>query len=307
MDSDNGEFIMNGQADGSVRIIDDYDAFCADPNARKPKEYRMSLFPTNQRIVAYATRGGWKKDIYAYIPIRHLREITFTRGHEGKHDYCVTEFISHEKSDAPSIIFKMETDGHPDDLKQYMLTLLGISKLSGVAIDDYTSEDYEDPGNEQQNGKSKKDKKKEKKQRKAERKSKRNQRETDDFDEDVDDGVAEQRYPDQEYNWDGSSRQMSDGYQQRQPQRQQQQRRQPAPQQDPRLQQRRQAPQQRPQDPARASRQQQLNRQGQRTQQRRQAPQQNQRAQQQRRQAPTSRPQMTPRDGYGEDSRRRSQ
>ena len=129
---------MNGQADGSVRVVDDYESFRSDPDAKKPKEYKMSLFPTNRRIVAYAARGGFLKDQFVYIPVNAIRDITFNRGSDGKHEYCVTEFIAHRQSGYPSIVFKMDTTGHPSDLEQFMLVLLGFANLAGKKIIDYT-------------------------------------------------------------------------------------------------------------------------------------------------------------------------
>lgn len=138
LDEKKGEQIINGSADGRVSIIPRYHQYYADPNAPKPREYKMSMFPTNKRIVVYQTRSWPKCDQYAQLPLTEIDEISFLVVRENKKLICVTIFIAADDSRYPSIIFKMDCTGHPEDLDQYKIVLSGIAKLASVPIDDYT-------------------------------------------------------------------------------------------------------------------------------------------------------------------------
>lgn len=139
LDSHKGEQIVNGSVDGEAHIIHDYKKYYSDPNAKKPHEYHMTLFPTNQRIVVYQAKTFPRRDIWAQLPFAEIDEITFLKVKEKRRLVCVTEFISADDSRYPSIIFKMDCTGHPDDLDQYMIVLSSIAKLAGVRISDYTA------------------------------------------------------------------------------------------------------------------------------------------------------------------------
>lgn len=139
LDAHKGEQIVNGSVDGMAHVIHDYHAYYANENAPTPKEYHMTLFPTNQRVVVYQAKTYPRRDVWAQIPLAEIEEITFLKVNEKRRLVCVTEFISADDSRYPSIIFKMDCTGHPDDLAQYMVILDGIAKLAGVKISDYTA------------------------------------------------------------------------------------------------------------------------------------------------------------------------
>lgn len=104
----------------------------------------MTLFPTNKRIVVYQAHGFMRRDRFAQLPLTEIDEITFTKVKEKKRLICVTEFIAPDDSRYPSIVFKMDCTGHPDDLDQYLVILDGIAKLAGVKIGDYTTPEMRD-------------------------------------------------------------------------------------------------------------------------------------------------------------------
>lgn len=142
LDTNKGEEIVNGSVDGRCSIIPQYhEYYAAGKNAPKPKEYKMSMFPTNKRVVVYQSNGFLKRDKYAQLPLTEIDEISFFKVEEKNRIVCITEFIAAEDSRYPSIVFKMDCTGHPSDLTQYKVILNGIAKLAGVAIDDYTPAD----------------------------------------------------------------------------------------------------------------------------------------------------------------------
>lgn len=143
LDAHKGEQIVNGSVDGDAHIIANYHDYYADKNAKAPKDYHMTLFPTNARIVVYR-KNTFKRDRFAQIPLAEIEEITFLKVREKRRLICVTEFISAPDSRYPSIIFKMDCTGHPDDLEQYLIVLDSIAKLAGVTIADYTPPEMRD-------------------------------------------------------------------------------------------------------------------------------------------------------------------
>lgn len=142
LDTKKGEEIVNGSVDGRSSIVPQYHRYYAEGNnSPQPKEYKMSLFPTNKRIVVYQANGWLKRDKYAQLPLTEIDEISFLKVKEKNKLICVTEFIAADDSRYPSIIFKMDCTGHPEDLDQYKIILNGIAKLAGVPIDDYTPQE----------------------------------------------------------------------------------------------------------------------------------------------------------------------
>ena len=140
LDEKKGEKIVVGSVDGEVRVIPRYHAFYADPEAKDPKEWHMTLFPTNKRIVVYQANGWLKRDKYAQLPLSEIDEIAYFQVDEDNKNVCVTEFIAPDDSRFPSIVFKLDATGHPEDLEQYLVILKGISQLARVKITDYSME-----------------------------------------------------------------------------------------------------------------------------------------------------------------------
>lgn len=138
LDTGRGEKILGGSADGLVRIISQYQSFYEQENPKDPKEYHMSLFPTNKRIVVYQKGGFFHRDEFAQLPISEMSKITYCEINNKKKIACVTEFIAPDDSKYPSIVFKMDCSGNPDDLEQYKVILRGIARMVGIPIDDYT-------------------------------------------------------------------------------------------------------------------------------------------------------------------------
>lgn len=144
LDTHKGEQIVNGSVDGEASIIPQYHHYYSNPDAKQPRGYHMTLFPTNKRIVVYQAHGFMRRDRFAQLPLTEIDEITFTKVKEKKRLICVTEFIAPDDSRYPSIVFKMDCTGHPDDLDQYLVILDGIAKLAGVKIGDYTTPEMRD-------------------------------------------------------------------------------------------------------------------------------------------------------------------
>lgn len=140
LDESKGEQILGGSADGEVRVIPRYHAFYENESAKDPKAYHMTLFPTNKRVVVYQANGFLHRDKYAQLPIAEIEAITYCEIQDKKKIACVTEFVAPDESRYPSIVFKMDCSGHPDDLEQYKVILRGISKLAGIPVDDYTQD-----------------------------------------------------------------------------------------------------------------------------------------------------------------------
>lgn len=133
------ETIIGGQADGEVMIIEKYAEYCCTKHDETPKRYHMSLFPTTKRIAVYAACGGLKKDLYAAIPIKYLRIISFEALHQADRILCITEFIADDESPCPSIIFKLSTVQY-DDITGYYSTLRTIvENCPWVRFDDATN------------------------------------------------------------------------------------------------------------------------------------------------------------------------
>lgn len=147
LDTKKGEEIINGSADGKASIVPQYHQYYSEENgdkAQKPKEYKMTLFPTNKRIVVYQANGWLKRDKYAQLPLTEIDEISFLKVEERNKLICVTEFIAADDSRYPSIVFKMDCTGHPEDMDQYKVILNCVAKLAGVPIDDYTPPELRD-------------------------------------------------------------------------------------------------------------------------------------------------------------------
>lgn len=140
-----GEKIVNGSADGEVCLIKDYKKYVHDSNSPQshnetPTWRRMTLFPTNKRIVTYQARSGLKHDIYAEIPYQDLYAITFMSVNDNKRSQCITEFIAKDDSPCSSIIFRMDSSSNPYDIDEYKNILRGISKVSHIRIEDYSTQ-----------------------------------------------------------------------------------------------------------------------------------------------------------------------
>ena len=140
LDEEKGEKIIVGSVDGDVRVIPKYHQFYENPKAKDPKEWHMTLFPTNKRIVVYQSNGWLSRDKYAQLPLTEIDEIAYFQVNEKNKIVCVTEFIAPDDSKYPSIVFKLDATGHPEDLDQYLVILKGISQLSQVNISDYSEE-----------------------------------------------------------------------------------------------------------------------------------------------------------------------
>lgn len=144
MDKKNGEEIIGGSIDGLAYIVKEYDAYQASkkPGDKLPKEYHMTLFPTNKRLVVFQSSSFLARDKYAQLPLSEIDQMTFIQiereGSNGqKNQVCVAEFIAPDNSRYPSIVFKFDSTV-PEDFAQFKTILHGISQLSGVPLDDYT-------------------------------------------------------------------------------------------------------------------------------------------------------------------------
>ena len=138
LDEARGEKIIVGSIDGEVRVIPRYHEFYANENAKEPKEWHMTLLPTNKRLVVYQANGWLARDKYAQLPLTEIDEITYYQTTEKGKTVCITEFVAPDDSRYPSIVFKMDATGHPEDLDQYKVILQGISQLARVRITDYS-------------------------------------------------------------------------------------------------------------------------------------------------------------------------
>lgn len=137
LDEEHGERILNGSIDGMVSIIPQYSQYCAE-DKKKVKEYHMTLFPTDRRIVVYQVGGFFKRDTYSQIPLSELDSVSVMRRRDKKSYVMVAEFIVPDDSKYPSLTFRMDCTGHDNDAEQFDIILRGIAKLAGIPLDDYT-------------------------------------------------------------------------------------------------------------------------------------------------------------------------
>lgn len=138
LDTENNEYIIGGSADGKVQIVYGYDDYFNGEKKKSLKEFHMTLFPTNKRIVVYQTSSFIFKDKMEELPLSEIKQITFCEYKGEKRTACITEFITSNDSKYPSIIFNLDCTGHPDDLEQYKIILRGLSRLSQVSIENFT-------------------------------------------------------------------------------------------------------------------------------------------------------------------------
>ena len=140
------ESILGGCVDGIAYIINRYDQTMREAETGnkqlKKDERHMTLIPTDKRIVVYQSKSMLSVDNFAQLPLTEIDEITRVvlnrkngAGKNGNEYVCVVEFIAPDDSTYPSIIFKFDSE-YEDDPKQFDAILQGISKLSGVPIDD---------------------------------------------------------------------------------------------------------------------------------------------------------------------------
>ena len=115
LDEESGEqLIFGGCADGIVKVYNRYTQMSTD-DKRKVKSRRMTLFPTNRRVVAYAAGGFLTNDRYAQIPLDILSKIVFQAWADKGRVQLVTDFVAPDDSEYRSISFMMPVP----DLKQF--------------------------------------------------------------------------------------------------------------------------------------------------------------------------------------------
>ena len=140
LDEASGEqLIFGGCADGIVKVYSRYTQMSTE-DKKKVKRRRMTLFPTNRRIVAYAAGGFLTNDRYAQIPLDSLSKIVFQAWADKGRVQLVTDFVAPDDSEYRSISFMMPVP----DLKQFeafRAIIAGVSKTARVQIEDLTPRD----------------------------------------------------------------------------------------------------------------------------------------------------------------------
>lgn len=137
LDEASGEqLIFGGCADGIVKVYSRYTQMSTE-DKKKVKSRRMTLFPTNRRIVAYEAGGFLTNDRYAQIPLDSLSKIVFQAWADKGRVQLVTDFVAPDDSEYRSISFMMPVP----DLKQFeafRAIIAGVSKTARVQIEDLT-------------------------------------------------------------------------------------------------------------------------------------------------------------------------
>ena len=145
LDSNNGEVIEIGSVDGDAMICDTYEATTAIDAKRKIRTYRMTLFPTNRRIVVYQARSWVHRDRFAQLPYDSIERIVFDcefpsakQRKKGKLLVCVTTFVSPDESRYPTIMFRYDVRDLYAFNAYRRVILPYICRLSKVKLDDYS-------------------------------------------------------------------------------------------------------------------------------------------------------------------------
>lgn len=145
LDSNNGEVIEIGSVDGDAMICDTYESTTAIDAKRKIRTYRMTLFPTNRRIVVYQARSWVHRDRFAQLPYDSIDRIVFDcefpnakQRKKGKLLVCVTTFVSPDESKYPTIMFRYDVRDLYAFNAYRRVILPYICKLSRVKLDDYS-------------------------------------------------------------------------------------------------------------------------------------------------------------------------
>lgn len=145
LDSNNGEVIEIGSVDGDAMICDTYEATTAIDAKRKIRTYRMTLFPTNRRIVVYQARSWVHRDRFAQLPYDSIERIVFDcefpsakQRKKGKLLVCVTTFVSPDESRYPTIMFRYDVRDLYAFNAYRRVILPYICRLARVKLDDYS-------------------------------------------------------------------------------------------------------------------------------------------------------------------------
>ena len=145
LDSNNGEVIEIGSVDGDAMICDTYEATTAIDAKRKIRTYRMTLFPTNRRIVVYQARSWVHRDRFAQLPYDSIDRIIFDcefpdakQRKKGRLLVCVTTFVSPDESRYPTIMFRYDVRDLYAFNAYRRVILPYICRLARVKLDDYS-------------------------------------------------------------------------------------------------------------------------------------------------------------------------
>lgn len=143
MQGNDGERVMWCCADGEVMVTNRYAELAADGNII-PKRYRMSVFATDRRIVAYQANGSLRKDLMATAWYEDLTEIhvSVTPDSNGSMS-CITEFVCADGNPrSRTIMFRLDAPrGDEATIPSWLATVVSVSRTTNLPIDDYSNKE----------------------------------------------------------------------------------------------------------------------------------------------------------------------
>lgn len=156
LDAKGGEQILFGSVDGEAMVLDDWwelnNRARLDRLSSRMNRTRMTLIPTNRRVVFYQANDWLMPDRMAEIPLGDLRDVTFDlyaeRGRRGRRTiYALAAFVTDRRSPSASVMFRTEITDLFTFNAERRVVLPGICRLAGIPLSDITDYDMvEDSG-----------------------------------------------------------------------------------------------------------------------------------------------------------------